>query len=273
MTPDEPVVATPPAEKPRRLGKLFLWGARFASLPVLALLFVSLVPAIAGFGIAPKDDRIIAVGLSVIAIGLLLAWKWAGIGGGLTLAGVAITLSQGDNLGSPDPFSIAFGLQGLLFLISWGLNLPGNAAVAPRQAWAKRGVVAILGLGVVAGAVVLLRGPGPVPIPQDKGMLVGVWTNASGFELEITADGRARVSLAAGATMDSTNCPVAPGQTATFQANFLADDRLELTSGPLGTTKAYHIDRYPRTEGKRTRAVLNATDPYERSKGFALLKK
>lgn len=117
-----------------RIGSIVRWAARLTSIPIAGLLLTSLIPALASFAISAKDDRIIAMGMCVTVVGFVLAWRWAGLGGGMAGTGVAAMLSQADGSILGDPFSIAFGLQAILFLISWMINLPRGNAAAPQIA-------------------------------------------------------------------------------------------------------------------------------------------
>ncbi len=266
--------AAVPAEKRSRIGYLFCWAARLASLPVFALLLLSLVPALANFGVSPKDDKIIAVGLSGIAVGFIVGWLWAGVGGLLALGSVGLILTQEEGGMASDPFAVAFALQGILFLISWALNSSRKSAdiTPPRLLWLKWGAAGVLALLAIAGAAVILRGPAPIPVGREKEAYVGTWDNGSGFALEISAEGRAKVSQKKDAKVAPCNTPVVPGSSAEFLVEF-RDDRIELSSGALGQTKIYHIDRWPFHQGKQIKMVLNGSDPYVRTNGIILFKK
>jgi len=255
--------------------RLIRWAVRFASVPIFGLLLISLIPALASFGISPRDDRIIAIGLAGAAIGFAAGWRWPGIGGIITLISVAAIVSQEDNSLSSDPFSVAFALQGILFLISWVVNPSENRpadSTPPRILWLKKVAAALLVVAAGAGAILICRGPSPVPLPKGKEAFVGVWDSGNGLRLEITDEGRAKAIEDKDAKVDSCNSPVAPGTTADFLAEF-HDDRLELLSGVLGPSKVYHLDRSPFTQGKQTKMVLNGSLPYKRASGMVMVKK
>src|SRR5881392_2596976 len=97
---------TVPSTKTSRVGKLVRWAAGITSLPILALVLISLIPAIGNFAISARDDRIIALGLCGTCLGVLLGWKWDGTGGGVMILSVGAMLAQGDSLLYPDPFSV-----------------------------------------------------------------------------------------------------------------------------------------------------------------------
>ena len=272
----EPASQTPapthPEAKPERIGRLLRWASRITSIPIMALVLTSLVPAITNFNVSARDDKAIAIALVGTAVGLLLGWKWAGIGGVITLASVGVMLSQGDSWLYPDPFSVAFGLQGLLFLISALVGASAHRTEDRGLGWATKGAIGILALVTVLGAASILRGPGPTPVPKDREAYVGTWKDGTGFKLEISADGRAVASQEKGSKMNPMNSPVGPGESKSFLLYFRGDDRLELTTGTLGELRVYHIDRVPHAEGKQIKMVINGSDPYIKSSGMALVK-
>jgi hypothetical protein len=270
-TAPEPTVSEENKQQPR-VGRIVRWAARITSLPILVLVLSSLIPAVQSFAISAKDDRIIALGLCATCLGLLAGWKWNGIGGGVMLLGVGAMLTQGDSWLYPDPFSVAFGLQGVLFLISWILDAPARTASLAVHGLAGKLVLAGLVVGAILGSVAIVRGPGPTPIPKDKQACVGIWRDGAGFSMEITADGHAKISQEKGSKVNPSNWPVPPGDTATFQISFRGDDRMELSSSALSGTKVYHIDRYPHAAGKQIKMVLNGSDPYNKSRGMTLVK-
>ncbi len=268
----EPEVAVP-VQKPSRLGTLLRWAARITSLPILALLLVSLVPAVTNFGVAARDDKIMALGMCAVAAGFLAGWVWAGIGGLLALAGVGVVLSQEEGGLASDPFAVAFALQGILFCISWAVNASqtrSQEAVA-RHVWLKRAAAGALALGAIAGAAIILRGPAPIPVGREQSAYVGTWDNGAGFKMEISGEGKVKVSQDKEAKVAACNTPIAAGASGEFLVEF-HDDRIELTGGVLGEKKTYHIDRWPFRQGKQTKMVINGSDPYVRTNGMILFK-
>lgn len=259
--------------KTHRIGPIVRWAARLTSIPILCLLLTSLIPALASFGISAKDDRIIALGMCATVLGFVLAWRWAGLGGGMAGVGVAAMLAQADGSILGDPFSIAFGLQAILFLISWIINSPLSNAAAPQIAWVKRAAACALILGAGVGAAMIVRGPGPTPLAKEKEVFTGVWESTPGFEMEITADGRAAVSQAPEARVEACNTPLRSAGRGDFLITFPTDERLQLTRGALSQPKLYHIDRRPFKEGKTIKMILNASDPYKASSAIVLVKK
>jgi len=271
----EPAVNTPPPQevKTGRVAKIVRWAVRVTSIPVFGLLMVSLIPALGSFAISARDDKIIALGMCGAALGFVLGWRWAGIGGLLACLGVGAMLSQADGSIFADPFAVAFGLQAILFLISWALNLEWGKSAKPQLTPLKTVAVCVLAISAVAGAVVIYSGPGPTPIPKEKQIYIGTWDSGAGFRLEITAQGRASVTQDKGAKMEPFNTPLNGGAQGDYLISFRTDDQLELTRGPLQASKVYHIDRRPIPGQKETRMVLNGSDPYQPKSGMLLVKK
>jgi hypothetical protein len=264
-----------PAPNQARVGQILRWSARITSVPVFILVLTYLAPDVAAFSVSAKDDKIITLGLCGVCVGLVLGWRWARLGGGLVIAAVVLMLLQGDNLLYPDPFSVAFGLQGILFLISGVFICQSGEVTFAAMRWVRPAAIILLALCAVAGAVAIFRGPGPIPVPKDKETFIGVWQNGTGFTIEITAEGRAKVVREKDPKLDPWNDPLAQGTTGTsvFLAYFRADEKLELTAGPFGDSKVYHIDKHPHVEGKQVKMVLNGSDPYKRNSGMTLVKK
>ncbi len=271
----------PQAEAPRpapeapksRVPALVRWAVRLTSLPVLALALVTLVPTLVNYGVSARDDRMIALGLCGVCLGYLVGWKWPVIGGAVSLAGIGVILKHDDSALSGDPFSIAFALQAILFLVSGILNLRSDRPAAPRLVLVKRAAIGVLALCAIGGIVLIYRGPGPMVLPKEKARYVGAWECAAGLTIELTEQGEAKVTQSKDSKVAACNSPIKPGETKVFNAAFLGDDRLELSSGGLGEAKVYHIDRRPRLEGKLMKMVLNASDPYQRTNGILLVKK
>jgi hypothetical protein len=268
-TESEPAVSQP---KGSRVAKLVQKSVRLTSIPVLVLVLIALIPAVVSFSVSAREDKILALALGGTLVGFLLGWKWAGLGGAVALASVGVMLTQSDVGAYGDPFTIAFGMQGILFLLSWVLNLQAGPSRGPGLLWVRRIGVGVLALGALAGAALIIRGPGPTPLPRDKEPFVGVWDNGAGFKLEITSGGQANVARAQESKVDPWNTPVGPGATGVFNLAFHGDEELELTSGPLGNSKAYHIERRPRKTGKLIRMVLNGSEPYKPGSGVDLVK-
>ncbi len=273
MTTEVQAPVEAPAAPKSRVATIIRWGVRLASLPVLALALVSLVPTLAHFAVAARDDRITAFSLCGVCVGFLLGWRWAIIGGGLSLVSLGVIVSQAEGGLMGDPFIIAFGLQGILFLISGVINLRSDGPARPSMGWMKGAVVGVLGLCAIAGAVVICRGPGPTAVPKEKERYVGVWDSGKGLQIELNQAGEAKVTAATNTQVAACNTPVKPGETKVFNATFRGDDFLELASGALGDTKVYRIVQHAHREGKQMKMVLNASDPLQRTNGMVMVKK
>ena len=273
MSTDVQAPPQTPAAPKSRVGRIVRWGARVTSLPVLVLALISLVPTLLHFSVAARDDRISAYGLCGVCLGFVLAWRWPAIGGGLSLAsiGVIATQAEGGLLG--DPFSIAFTLQAILFLISSALNFRSDRPAPLAMGLMKGAVIGLLALGAVAGAVIIYRGPGPTPVPHGKERYVGVWESGTGLQIELTKDGEAKVTQATNSKVAACNSPVTRGESKVFNVTFRGDDFLELASGALGEAKVYRIQQRAHNEGKQMKMTLNASDPYQGTNGMVLVRR
>ena len=272
MTTD---VQTPPEARtaPKsRVAKIVRWGARLTSLPVLVLALISLLPTLVHFSVSARDDRMNAFGLCGVCAGFLLAWRWPAVGGGISLASIGVIATQAEGGLTGDPFSVAFTLQAILFLISAVLNFRPERAAPPAMGLMKGVAIGLLAICVIAGAVIIYRGPGPTPVPKEKERYLGVWDSGTGFQIELTRAGEAKVTQARDSKVAACNTPVTPGETKVFNATLRGDDFLELVSGALGETKVYRIQRRPHNEGKQVKMTLNASDPYQGTNGLVLVR-
>jgi hypothetical protein len=254
-----------------RTKRIIRWGARITSVPILGLLLTSLIPSLTNFSVSASDDRLIAIGLCGTFAGLVIGWKYARVGGAVALAGVVLMLTQGDNLLYPDPFSLAFGLQAILFLAA-GTLVEGKSAETPGFAWGSKGVVALLAVLVGAGIFAILRGPGPTPVPKENASFVGLWVSASGLTLEIDPDGLAKLGLPKNSHVDGLNVPVAEGETNTFMAYFHDADSLELNRGLLWHSRTYHIERRPHAVGSQVHCTLRNEESQDKTSAVTFVK-
>jgi len=259
--------------KPGRQGaeRIIRWGSRVTSIPVLVLVLTSLVPALANFSVSASDDKFIAIGLCGTFAGLITGWKYARVGGAIALAGVILMLTQGDNLLYPDPFSLAFGLQGILFLLA-GTWAAGEPTATTHLAWGRKGVVTLLCALAGAGIIAILRGPGPTPVPKEDTVFVGAWSSASGLTLEIEPDGLVKVGLPKNSHVEGLSVPVAEGETNTFIAYFHETDSLELNRGWFRPSQTYHIDRRPHAEGNQVRCTLRNEASEDKTSAVTFVK-
>lgn len=271
-TPAAPSAPAAPPSQNSRVAKIVRWATRLTSLPVLALALISLVPTLMSFSVAARDDKMIALGLIGVCLGFLLAWRWPAVGGVLSLVSVGVVITQEDGGLAGDPFSIAFALQAVLFLIASVLNLQSQRPATTGLRFMKAAAVGLLVVCAIAGAVMIYRGPGPMALAKDQLRYIGTWDSGTGLKLEITSTGEAKVTEAADAKVAACNTPVKPGETKSFNATFRGDEHLELTSGALGDTKVYLIERRPHLEGKRMKMTLNASVPYARTNSLVLVK-
>ncbi len=269
-------VQTPP-EAPMaaksRVARIVRWGVRLTSLPVLVLALISLLPTLAHFSVAARDDRMNAFGLCGVCLGFLLGWRWPAVGGGISLASVGVIAAQAEGGLTGDPFSIAFALQAILFLISALLDLRSDRPATPVMVWVKGAAIGLLAVCVIAGAVIIYRGPGPEPVPKEKARYVGLWDSGTGLQIELTKAGQAKVAQTGDSKVAACNTPLKPGETKVFNATFRGDDFLELACGALGEAKIYRIQQRPHQDGKQMKMTLNASDPYQETNGMVLVRK
>ena len=256
-----------------RVSKIVRWGVRFTSLPVLVLVLISLLPTLAHFSVAARDDRMNAFGLCGVCLGFLLAWRWPAVGGGLSLASIGVIAAQADGGLTGDPFTIAFALQAILFLISAVLNLRSDRPATPLTGSVKGAAIGLLAICAIAGTVIIYRGPGPAPVPKEKARYVGIWDSGTGLQIELTKAGEAKVTQAGDSKVAACNSPLKPGEAKVFNATFRGDDFLELASGALGEAKVYRIQQRPHQDGKQMKMTLNASDPYQVTNGLVLVRK
>ena len=263
-----------PHPQSTRVGKIVRWSARVASLPTLALISVSLVPTLAHFSVAASDERKLAYCLCGAVAGLLAGWRWPGIGGFLVVVSVGLIAAQNDGGLFADPFTIAFGLQGLLFLLSWGLNQPrGTGDPGVGLGWGRKAAVGLLALAALGGVGLLLRGPEAESLPKGKELLAGTWESAAGLKLEISIEGKATLTCPKDSKVDPWNLPASGPGTNDYKLFLRGGDTLELTAaGTFGESKNYHVDRWPRFMAKQTRMVLNGSDPYKPDGGIVLVR-
>ena len=273
MTTDVQAPPEAPTVAKSRVARIVRWGVRLTSLPVLVLALISLLPTLAHFSVAARDDRMNAYGLCGVCLGFLLAWRWPAVGGGISLASIALIAAQADGGLTGDPFSIAFALQAILFLISSVLNLRSDRPATPLTGLVKGAAIGLLAICVIAGTVIIYRGPGPEPVPKEKARYVGIWDSGTGLQIELTKAGEAKVTQAGDSKVGACNSPLKPGEAKVFNATFRGDDFLELASGALGEAKVYRIQQRPHQDGKQMKMTLNASDPYQVTNGMVLVRK
>ena len=99
--------------------KILRWAARILGTLLVLLILMFLI----GEG-APRPsmltarDKLMFLALGVMLTGLVLAWKWAGIGGLLALAGYLLFCGMGGRRTILSPF-LAGGVAACLHLLAW----------------------------------------------------------------------------------------------------------------------------------------------------------
>lgn len=99
--------------------KILRWAARILGTLLVLLILVFLI----GEGtprpsILTAREKVMFLALGVMLTGLVLAWKWAGIGGLLALAGYLVFGGLGGPRTLLSPF-MAGGVAGCLHLLAW----------------------------------------------------------------------------------------------------------------------------------------------------------
>ena len=95
----------------------------------------------------------------------------------------------------------------------------------------------------------------PIPVSADRLEFVGRWRSASGFELQISADGRARIIHNHLGSMN-LRIEVAPDQIEGATVQFIGDTILEVGK-PSYYGKTYRIDRSPYRDSTGYAMALN----------------
>lgn len=95
------------------------WTARTLGTLVLGLLVVLAI----GEGVPnpctqPLSVNLLSLGLLTMVAGLLVAWRWEGIGGSLILGGLAFFVSVNHGI-RPNAVFGTFFLVGVLYLLCW----------------------------------------------------------------------------------------------------------------------------------------------------------
>jgi hypothetical protein len=100
------------------------------------------------------------------------------------------------------------------------------------------------------------------PIPADKLQFIGDWKTLSGFELQIGADGTARI-LNNSSGSPSLNIPVGPpgGTIDGFNVQFAGDSTLEIVK-PAYFGKTYKINLWPKLDSSGYLMILNGITLY-----------
>lgn len=167
-----------------RAAQAACWAARIAGL-LLALLFLAFV---IGESLPRQWTLQLALQflcLFSIAAGLLLAWKWEGLGGLLTIAAfVLLCLTYGSfvSFAKWSPFTAIPAIVGLMHVLCW-LRLRGaSPGRLPVAVWALLGVFVALCANEIFGAPPLMTPSRPIAA------MVGTWHSQS-VVLTVAADG------------------------------------------------------------------------------------
>jgi len=111
--------------------KTLRWTARIlGTLFVLLILVFAIGEGLPKPSILRSRDKLMFLALGLMLIGLVLAWKWAGVGGLLTLAGYLAFHAIGGRRTMLSPFKVA-GVAGCLHLLAWWAS--------QRVKWQERG--------------------------------------------------------------------------------------------------------------------------------------
>jgi hypothetical protein len=104
------------------IAKILRWAARILGTLFVLLILVFLV------GEGPPNpsrlgarDRLMFLTLGMMLVGLVLAWKWAGIGGLLAFTGYLLFVAIGKPRTIVSPF-LAAGTAGCLHLLAWWVS-------------------------------------------------------------------------------------------------------------------------------------------------------
>jgi hypothetical protein len=101
------------------IAKILRWAARILGTLFVLLILVFLVgegppkPSMLG-----ARDRLMFLALGIMMAGLVLAWRWAGIGGLLALTGYLLFVAIGKPRTMVSPF-LAAGIAGFLHMLAW----------------------------------------------------------------------------------------------------------------------------------------------------------
>jgi hypothetical protein len=100
----------------------------------------------------------------------------------------------------------------------------------------------------------------PKPIPRDKESFVGHWYSRSGFQVEINADGRARVIQIENSKDPDCiklNISITAEYCRELLVKFSNDSVLYIKSNEVRTAKKYVIIKEPFLDGDTTKMILN----------------
>ena len=155
----------------RVLVAVLRWTARAIGIAILLLLvFVNLLKYDGDLpdfllGISPRESPIL-VGELIIAIGLIVAWKWEGLGGILLLGGSSFCAVVGYS-----PEALAYGgALGLLFLFCWWRT--------PKRKGGRRIIAGVVLLMLLPASAVALNALREWAIDRDCEQVIA-WVRSS----------------------------------------------------------------------------------------------
>jgi hypothetical protein len=108
----------------KRLATIVRWTARVWSIPsIVALLLPYFVEGLYWLQATSIREVIGHLCFLAVLVGLLLAWRWEGLGGGLTVTGMMVFYITWWLYGKTPrgPFFVLIAAPGCLFLLSWWL--------------------------------------------------------------------------------------------------------------------------------------------------------
>jgi hypothetical protein len=104
------------------IAKILRWAARIlGTLFVLLILVFAVGEGVPHLSMLGARDRLMFLALGIMLVGLVLAWRWAGIGGLLALMGYLLFVAIGKPRTMVSPF-LAAGIAGCLHLLAWWVS-------------------------------------------------------------------------------------------------------------------------------------------------------
>jgi hypothetical protein len=119
-----------------KLASVIRWTARIWSVPsIVALLVPYFMEGLYWLQATSIREMIGHACFFAVLLGLILAWRWEGVGGGLTIGGSVIFYVTRWLYGkSPrGPFFLLIAAPGLLFFLYWLLTQRGQESLQRRD--------------------------------------------------------------------------------------------------------------------------------------------
>ena len=114
--------------------RVILWIARaWSVVSIVALLLPFFVEGLYWLSATTVREVIGHICFLAVLVGLIIAWRWHGLGGGLALAGIAVFYLTWWLYGKTvqGPFLLIVGAPGLLFLLYWLLDRAAQGMAQP----------------------------------------------------------------------------------------------------------------------------------------------